>query len=378
MRDTKGEPAIDSSGPETRFADVADDAFSRAQQALGLMPRAGGSGIGRRIVLVVAITWLPLVLRATALWQRRLLPGTVNEPLSPALRRPRTLAPRAAAPDRGRGDDARVAPRLAAAVPDPRSDRRRRAVGPCARSSSARAVCAPRASPCSRWSRSRCSRARSAGATPGDCTSWPGTQRRGERVPLRDLLVFVRVASGLSAGAVRLGVAARRGGLGVRAHRATRPRTRADASRSRRRARIPGADDGRARAALPRNRGSDRGALGARGCSCRARRADAQGAGGGAVGPERRDRVGADVRFRRACARCGAAPSRAGGRCWPSTAAWSNAAGFAARRSTTTRCSARRSWVRSPTPSPYKQLSQHRMAPIARRLLRRCSPPRSR
>jgi len=79
MRDTKGEPAIDSSGPETRFADVADDAFSRAQQALGLMPREGGSGIGRRIALAVAITWLPLVVYA--IWQRRLLPGTVNEPL---------------------------------------------------------------------------------------------------------------------------------------------------------------------------------------------------------------------------------------------------------------------------------------------------------
>jgi hypothetical protein len=79
MRGAKDEVAIDSTGLEARFADVADDALSRAQQALGLIPRAGGSGLGRRIALAVAITWLPLVVYA--LWQRRLLPGTVNEPL---------------------------------------------------------------------------------------------------------------------------------------------------------------------------------------------------------------------------------------------------------------------------------------------------------
>jgi len=70
---------LDPSAPEARFADVADDAFQRAQQALGLVPREGGLGVGRRIVLAVAITWLPLVVYA--LWQRRFLPGSVPEPL---------------------------------------------------------------------------------------------------------------------------------------------------------------------------------------------------------------------------------------------------------------------------------------------------------
>jgi hypothetical protein len=69
---------LDPAAPEARFADLADDAFHRAQQALGLVP-SQGSGIGRRIVLAVAITWLPLVVYA--LWQRRLLPGSVPEPL---------------------------------------------------------------------------------------------------------------------------------------------------------------------------------------------------------------------------------------------------------------------------------------------------------
>ena len=73
------EPQIAAAGPEARFADVADDALSRAQQALGLIPRDGGSGVVRRIVLAIAIAWLPLVVYA--LWQRRLLPGTVSEPL---------------------------------------------------------------------------------------------------------------------------------------------------------------------------------------------------------------------------------------------------------------------------------------------------------
>jgi hypothetical protein len=71
-------PRSDPGGAEARFAAVADDALSAAQRALGLMPRAG-SGIGRRIAIAVAITWLPLVIYA--LWQRRLVPGEVPEPL---------------------------------------------------------------------------------------------------------------------------------------------------------------------------------------------------------------------------------------------------------------------------------------------------------
>jgi hypothetical protein len=70
---------LDPAAPEVRFADVSDDAFHRAQQALGLVPREGGEGFARRIVLAVAITWLPLV--AYAFWERRLLPGSVAEPL---------------------------------------------------------------------------------------------------------------------------------------------------------------------------------------------------------------------------------------------------------------------------------------------------------
>lgn len=79
MQDPADEPQVDAAGPEARFADVADDALSRAQHALGLIPGEAGSGVGRRILLAVAITWLPLVVYA--LWQRRLLPGTVSEPL---------------------------------------------------------------------------------------------------------------------------------------------------------------------------------------------------------------------------------------------------------------------------------------------------------
>lgn len=79
MQDASGAPKVDPNGPEARFADVADDALSRAQQALGLIPKDGGSGLGRRIALAIAITWLPLVVYA--LWQRRFLPGTVSEPL---------------------------------------------------------------------------------------------------------------------------------------------------------------------------------------------------------------------------------------------------------------------------------------------------------
>ena len=44
-----------------------------------MIPRRGGFGLGRRIGIAVAITWLPLVVYAV--WQRRLLPGTVPEPL---------------------------------------------------------------------------------------------------------------------------------------------------------------------------------------------------------------------------------------------------------------------------------------------------------
>lgn len=70
----------DTAAPEARFAEVADDALSRAQRALGLMPRDGSFAIGRRIALAVGLAWLPLVVYA--FWQQRLLPGgAVPEPL---------------------------------------------------------------------------------------------------------------------------------------------------------------------------------------------------------------------------------------------------------------------------------------------------------
>jgi hypothetical protein len=74
-----GGATLEPATSEARFAEVADDALHRAQQALGLVPRDGGAGIARRIAIAIAVTWLPLVLYA--LWQRRLLPGTVSEPL---------------------------------------------------------------------------------------------------------------------------------------------------------------------------------------------------------------------------------------------------------------------------------------------------------
>jgi hypothetical protein len=64
--------------PEARFAEIADDPITRAQQVVGLVPPSGG-GVVRRIAIAVAITWLPLA--AYALWERRFLPGSVPEPL---------------------------------------------------------------------------------------------------------------------------------------------------------------------------------------------------------------------------------------------------------------------------------------------------------
>jgi hypothetical protein len=64
---------------DAEFSLVTDDPLYRAQQSLGLIPRRGGLALGRRIAIAVALTWLPLVVYA--LWQRRLLPGKVEEPL---------------------------------------------------------------------------------------------------------------------------------------------------------------------------------------------------------------------------------------------------------------------------------------------------------
>ena len=62
------------------FSLVVDDPLYRAQQTLGLIPRRGGFGLGRRIAVAIAITWLPLVVYAFV--RRRLLVGgEAPEPL---------------------------------------------------------------------------------------------------------------------------------------------------------------------------------------------------------------------------------------------------------------------------------------------------------
>ena len=58
---------------------VEGDPLYRAQQAVGLLPRSGGLGIGRRMAVAVGIAWLPLVV--FAFLEDRLLPGAVSEPL---------------------------------------------------------------------------------------------------------------------------------------------------------------------------------------------------------------------------------------------------------------------------------------------------------
>jgi hypothetical protein len=65
-------------GAEVDFSVVRDDPLHRAQRAVGLIPRAG-FGLGRRILVAIAVTWLPLVL--WALWTRHLLEGVAAEPL---------------------------------------------------------------------------------------------------------------------------------------------------------------------------------------------------------------------------------------------------------------------------------------------------------
>jgi hypothetical protein len=60
------------------FSLVRGDWPFRMQRAVGLIP-ADGLGIGRRIVFLVLLTWLPVA--GWALVTARALPGHVNEPL---------------------------------------------------------------------------------------------------------------------------------------------------------------------------------------------------------------------------------------------------------------------------------------------------------
>lgn len=64
--------------PDVDFSLVTGDPLHRAQRILGLIP-ARGLGVGRRILIAVVLTWLPLML--WALWNHLLLPGVAEEPL---------------------------------------------------------------------------------------------------------------------------------------------------------------------------------------------------------------------------------------------------------------------------------------------------------
>jgi hypothetical protein len=72
-------PAAEPDPLEARFS-LTDDPVRRAQQAIGLIPRRGGLGLGRRIALAIALTWVPIV--AWALWQGRFFAGGPAEPLA--------------------------------------------------------------------------------------------------------------------------------------------------------------------------------------------------------------------------------------------------------------------------------------------------------
>src|SRR5262249_53495722 len=62
------------------FSLVRGDRLFRIERALGLVPRDGGRGVGRRPLLLALLTWLPIVVWA-AVTGRALPPGRVSEPL---------------------------------------------------------------------------------------------------------------------------------------------------------------------------------------------------------------------------------------------------------------------------------------------------------
>lgn len=74
----QSEPDLTDRTTDGDFRLVTGDPLYRAQRLLGLIP-ARGLGTGRRILVAVALTWLPLMLWAA--WNRLVLPGTVEEPL---------------------------------------------------------------------------------------------------------------------------------------------------------------------------------------------------------------------------------------------------------------------------------------------------------
>jgi hypothetical protein len=74
----KGTESSTDGADDLRVSLVRGDALFRLQQRMGLIP-AGGLGIGRRALLLVVLTWLPVV--AWAALTGRALPGAVDEPL---------------------------------------------------------------------------------------------------------------------------------------------------------------------------------------------------------------------------------------------------------------------------------------------------------
>jgi hypothetical protein len=61
------------------FSLVRGDWPSRLQQAIGLMPAGGGLGVGRRVLVLVSVTWVPIAIWAVL--TGRMLAGRVQEPL---------------------------------------------------------------------------------------------------------------------------------------------------------------------------------------------------------------------------------------------------------------------------------------------------------
>ena len=72
-------PAERSQPDVGEFSLVRGDWPFRIQRALGLIPEDGGLGVGRRALLLVLFTWVPIVVWAAM--THRALPGAVAEPL---------------------------------------------------------------------------------------------------------------------------------------------------------------------------------------------------------------------------------------------------------------------------------------------------------
>jgi hypothetical protein len=76
MTTAQGEAPVTDAG---EFSLVRGDWPFRIQRAVGLLPADGGLGVGRRALVLVLLTWVPIVLWASL--TDRALPGHVVEPL---------------------------------------------------------------------------------------------------------------------------------------------------------------------------------------------------------------------------------------------------------------------------------------------------------